>query len=102
MRTVGEIVEAVQERQAVDDDELRLALLCLYYDGQLGIDVDAETRSAPALRMRARESFERRFRMMKTAPDKYLGERWTPGTAANSEGRTMSKAILSAARKARP
>lgn len=94
MRTVNSIVGAVQEQQPVTEQELRLALLCLYYDGQMACQSDYEGVSESRLRMRAKENFARRFRMLKSEPDKYLGPRWTPGTPENAEGRELSKRIL--------
>lgn len=97
MRTVGEIVEAVQEQQPVTEAELRLALLCLFYDGQLACPSDFEGASELRLRMRAQESFSRRFRMLREPADLYLGARWTPGSEENTTARRASKAIASAA-----
>lgn len=93
MRTVSEIVDAVQEGAPATDQELRTALLCLFYDGSLATKPDFEDASELKLRTRARESFERRFRMMKSKPDKYLGPRWTPGTEENRQGRELSRKI---------
>lgn len=100
MRPVTEIVLAVQEQQPATDDELRLALLCLFYDGQMACPSDYEGKTQAHLEARARENFARRFRMLKADPTVYLGERWTPGTAENLEGRRASKAVLAAFEKA--
>ena len=51
IRTVGEIVEAVQRQEDVGNDELRLALLCLYYDGTMAARSDYERQSEVALRL---------------------------------------------------
>lgn len=99
MRTVGDIVGAVQEGQPATDEELRLALLCIFYDWQMATPSDYAGKSQLHLEMRARESFERRFRVLKAPPGVYLGPRWTPGTVENAEGRASSKAILAAFEK---
>lgn len=96
MRTVGEIVEAVQEREPATEEELRLALLCLYYDGGLATRHDGETAHVLLLRMTIKDSFERRFKMMRLEPSVYLGPNWTPGTPENDKQRKMSKGILRA------
>lgn len=94
MRTVEEIVEAVQEQQLVSEDELRLALLCLFYDGYMACPSDYAGRSELALRVQAKDNFQRRFRMLRTNPREYLGSRWTPGTPENRVNRAMSKRVL--------
>ena len=96
MRTVSEIVDAVQEQRPATEEELRLALLCLFYDGTMAAPHDYEDASELKLRMRAKENFERRFRMLRAEPGKYLGKRWTPGTAENAEGRALSQSVLKA------
>lgn len=102
MRTVSEIVEAVQTGQPATDEELRLALLCLFYHGQASAcPSDYATASAARLQMRAMENFELHFRMMRAEPDKYLGARWTPGTDENLKGRAQSEAILKAFERSR-
>lgn len=101
MRTVSEIVDAVQEQQPVTEDELRLALLCLHFHGQMASQSDFETASELKLRMRAKENFERRFRMMRADPTVFLGPRWTPGTPENAAGRAGSKRLLAAFEKSR-
>lgn len=101
MRTVIDIVEAVQEQQPVTEDELRLALLCLFYDGQADSLFMADITSAgdsigisePA-RALAKEHYSRRFRMLKAGPAAYLGPNWTPGTPENTRQRKTSKAIM--------
>jgi hypothetical protein len=102
MRSVNDIVGAVQEQQPATDEELRLALLCLYYDNQLATPHDFGSVPDATLRMRAKENFERRFRMMRAEPDKYLGDRYTPGTAENSAERDQLKRILAAFEKRKP
>lgn len=97
MRTTIDIIGAVQEQQPVTEHELKLALLCLYYDGALATTADFENASHLKLKLRAKESWERRFRMLKAEPDRYLGDRYTPGTEANATGRAASEAIYSAA-----
>jgi len=97
MRTVSEIVGAVQDQEHATEEELRLTLLCLFYHGQLHSAPDHEDADPMLLRARVGGEFEARFRLMKSRPDKYLGDRWTPGTKANTEGRRVSEAI---ARKA--
>lgn len=87
MRTVSEIVGAVQEQQPCSDRELRLALLCLYYTLNMSCTRPEESSMA-------RDNFERQFRMMKADPEIYLGENWTPGTKANTSQRELSKKIL--------
>lgn len=101
MRTVSEIVGAVQEQQSATDEELRLALLCLFYDGQMACPSDYEGKSRALLEARARGNFDRRFRMLKADPSVYLGERWTPGTPENLDGRILSKRVLEAFEKKR-
>jgi len=101
LRTVSEIVEAVQQQQPATEEELRMALLCLYYDNTMACDSDFEKASELKLRMRAKENFGRRFRMMKADPATYLGSRWTPGTQENAEGRAMSTKITDAFLKSR-
>lgn len=96
MRTVSDIVEAVQTQQPATDEELRLTLLCLYYNSILDAPSDFEGASELKLRLRAQEAFSRRFRVLKAEPDKYLGERYTPGTQANAEGRDLSEKVLAA------
>ena len=93
VRTVNEIVGAVQEGQPATDEELRLALLCLYYNGQLSARAPRENTSLTVYQMRESEAFEHRFNMLKSEPQKYLGERWTPGTKANGDGRKASFGI---------
>jgi hypothetical protein len=83
----------VQDGAPSDEHELRLALLCLFYDGNLATNADFEEASELKLRLRARESFERRFRMLRAEPGKYLGPRWTPGTEGNRQGRELSLKI---------
>jgi hypothetical protein len=100
-RSVGDIVEAVQEQGPVTEAELRLALLCLYYDLQMACPSDYAGKPQVQLEWRAKENFERRFRMLKAPPAIYLGPRWTPGTPENAQGRAGSKAILAAFEKSR-
>lgn len=99
MRTVREICIAVQDQQPVTEDELRLSLLCLMYDGQMANPRDFETASEMKLRMRARESYERRSRMMTADPSVYLGPNWTPGTPENKRQREIAFKVLAAATK---
>jgi len=101
VRTVSEIVEAVRKQEPATEEELRLALLALYYDNTMACRSDFESASELKLRMRAKENFERRFRMLKSEPDRYLGPRFTPGTKENTEGRAQSEAVLRAFEKAR-
>lgn len=101
MRTVSDIVGAVQESRPVTEEELRLCLLCLFYDWQMATPSDYAGKSQAQLEMRARESFERRFRVLKAPPDVYLGPRWAPGTPENTEGRALSKRVLAALEKQR-
>ena len=96
MRTVSEIIEAVQEQQPATEEELRLALLCCHYSLTLAQRYDFETASEMALRMGAKETFERNFRMMKSDPTVYLGANWTPGTSENKAQRDRSKRVLKA------
>lgn len=96
MRTVGEIVDACQEEQPATEQELRLALLSLYYVLQMSCPHDYEQAGELKLRMRAKENFERQFRMLKATPEVWLGERWTPGTDANAKGREQSKRVAAA------
>jgi hypothetical protein len=100
-RTVSEIVDAVQEQQPVTETELRLALLCLFYDGQMACPSDYEGASELKLRMRAKENFERRFHMLRSVPAVRLGPNWTPGTPENTAQREQSKRILAAFEKKR-
>ncbi|HEU4544314.1 MAG TPA: hypothetical protein VFR23_24500 [Jiangellaceae bacterium] len=98
---MNDIVGAVQEQEPATEEELRLALLCLYYDGQMSAPSDYESAGELRLRMRAKENFERRFRMLKADPSVYLGERWTPGTEENRAGRELSKRVLAKFEKSR-
>jgi hypothetical protein len=100
-RTVSEIVEAVQEQQPATEAELRLALLCLFYDGQMSCPHDYAGKTQVHLEMRAKENFERRFRMLRALPATYLGPNWTPGTPENTSQRESSKRILRAVEKKR-
>jgi hypothetical protein len=95
-RTICDIVDAVQEQQPVTEEELRLTLLCLFYDGQMSAPHDYETASDLKLRMRAKENFERRWRMLRAVPATYLGANWTPGSPENTAQREASKRILKA------
>lgn len=98
-RTVSEIVEAVQEQQPATDSELRLALLCLFYDGQMACPHDYAGKTQVHLELRAKENFERRFRMLRALPATYLGSNWTPGSPENTAQRANSKRILAAFEK---
>jgi hypothetical protein len=98
-RTVGDIVLACQEQQPVTELELRHALLCLYYDGQLAASSDFATASPLKLQMRAKENFERRFRMLRAAPAAYLGEGFKPGTEENSKRRELGKRLIASLQK---
>ena len=96
-----DIVEAVQEQQPVTEEELRLALLCVFYDSQADSRFMADLAGAgdvvgvPAPMMAiAKEHYARRFRMLKADPAVYLGPNWTPGTPENTRQRATSKAIL--------
>lgn len=101
MRTVSEIVEAAQEQQPATDEELRLALLCVYYALQLGTASSYETDSELILRARAKANFESMFHMMRTDPTVRLGRNWTPGTPENTAQRAQSKRILAGFEKRR-
>lgn len=101
MRRVVDIVEAVQEQQPVTEEELRLALLCVFYDGQADSRFMSDLASAgdavgvPATMMAiAKEHYARRFRMLRADQATYLGKNWTPGTPENTRQRAQSKAIL--------
>jgi hypothetical protein len=83
MRTIGEIVDAVQECQEASEEELRLTLVSLWY----------------AYRMSARNSIEQQWKLIRVTPEHYLGPRWIPGTPENLEGRRYSKAMLNAFEK---
>ena len=99
MRTVFEIVSAVQEQEDVTIDELRLALLCVFYDGAMASPGDFNEASELKLRLQAKENFERRFRMLKSDPAVYLGPNWTPGSPENKAQREASKRVLAAFQK---
>lgn len=92
-RTVGDIVGACQDGTPATDEELRLALLSLYY-GWSTHSMAPRAKEGTLLHLFQKEAFEARFRVMKAEPSKWLGERYTPGTAANNEGRRQSMAIL--------
>lgn len=94
-RTVGEIVEAIQEGLPVSEDELRLTLLCCYYGGQMSASSDYERAGEILLRTRAKDNFERWFRMLRAIPAQYLGPNWTPGTPENTAQRRLQ--VLAAA-----
>lgn len=96
MRTVGDIVEAVQEQQPVTDTELRYTLLCLNYALQLSCPSDFNHSPEFRLRQVAKANFERWFNLLRTEPAEYLGPNWTPGTPENQEQREQSKEILGA------
>jgi len=87
MRTIGQIIEAVEEQQPVTDEELRLAVVALWHKLQIEIGFEPETR-VPKL-----------WDFMRSEPGKYLGPRWTPGTVENTQGRAMSKKIMEIASK---
>lgn len=101
MRTVGDILEACQEQQPATEEELRLALLALYYCLHLSCPHDYEGKAPMLLELRAKDNFERKFRLMKAEPSKWLGARYTPGTKENREGRGVSKRILAGFERAR-
>lgn len=94
--TIGDIIEAVQEERPVDDVLLRSALLSLYYCLQLSCPSDYAGKPQVQLEWRAKENFERLFRILRAEPQMWLGERYTPGTEANKKGREQSKKILAA------
>jgi hypothetical protein len=100
-RTVNDIVGACQEQTPATEQELRLALLCLYY-GWSTHSMAPRAAEGSLLHLYQKEAFEARFRVMKAEPSKYLGERYTPGTEANQQGRKTSMAILAAATKGKP
>lgn len=93
MRPVGEIIWAVQEQEPVSVEELKLALLALYYTLQLSCPSDYETAKPFQLEWRAKENFERYFRLMKADPTVWLGPGWTPGSPENSSRRRVSKKL---------
>ncbi len=101
MRTVGAIVESVQEQQPATEEELRLALLAVFYHAQMACSSDYAGKPAVIAERRAKDNFERHFRLLRTEPDKYLGPRWTPGSPENAEGRAASKRVLAAFVKSR-
>ena len=100
-RTVSDIVGACQEQTPATEQELRLALLSLYY--AWSIHSSAPTaKEGSLLRVFQMEAFEARFRVMKAEPSKWLGARYTPGTPENVAGRAVSHVILeNALRKAK-
>ena len=101
-RTVGDIIEAVQEGQAVTDEEMRLTLLALYYSLVLASPSDHANKPLWWFQGLARDNFARRFSLMKQDPRRYLGERYTPGAEENKKGRAQSKRVLAAFEKRRP
>ena len=102
MRTVNEIVQAVQEQQPATEDELRLALLAVHYAFGIAVPMqDTSKIGEVLLRVRAADNVNLRFRVLKSAPDEYLGPNWTPGTPQNQRQRAQSKRILEAFEKQR-
>lgn len=93
MRSVNEIILAVQEQQPATEEELRLALLCIDYEMTISTETDWNEASPALLRSRASEQFSRRFRMGKADPKEWLGRRWLPGTEENRRAREVSMRI---------
>lgn len=102
MRTIGDIIEAVQEQQAVTDEELRLTLLSLYYFMAIHAPFrDFDKEPEMVLRMRLRDAMSDHFALMKLTPAERLGANWTPGTPENTAQRARSKRVLAAFEKHR-
>jgi hypothetical protein len=94
--TIGDIVDAAQEQRPLTEEQLRLALLAVFYHAQMACSSDYASKTQLHLEMRAKDNFERHFRLLKADPATWLGPRWTPGTQENAEGRTLSKRVLAA------
>jgi hypothetical protein len=99
-KTICDIVEAVQEGEPVDELELRKTLLSLFYCLQMSCPSDYADKTKLLLEWRAKDNFERYWRVLRTTPDTWLGDRWTPGTDENRKGRELSKKVLAGFEKA--
>ncbi len=106
MRTVNEIVIAVQEQQPATDQELRYALLAmnaLEYSACREIEslikgLESDKPAVQKFILQDAKGFqERRFNSQKLPLDVYLGPGNIPGTKENTERRKMAKAVLKAA-----
>jgi len=103
MRTINEVIIAVQEQQPCTDDELRLTLLAvsaMHQRAERYLYDLAEVILADELRRaRFKAAFqigekERTFQARKTPADKYLGPEHTPGTPENKRLVQMGKNLL--------
>ncbi|MBV9863313.1 MAG: hypothetical protein JO267_14330 [Alphaproteobacteria bacterium] len=105
MRSTAEIVGAVQECQPATDQELRYALMSLWYWAQMTASSLAEHSDLPSgdgkgyPAFAARRRYEEWFAGMKLPVDQRLGPRWTPGTRENREGRALSAKVMAAVEK---
>jgi hypothetical protein len=89
-KTICDIVEAVQDGEPVDELELRKTLLSLFYCLQMSCPSDYADQTKLQLEWRAKENFEQYWRVLRTTPDTWLGDRWAPGTE-NAPGKLPSE-----------
>ncbi len=88
MRTIGEIIEAVDECQPATEEELRLTVKSLCGALMLASCHREDCRE---------ERIKARWYLFRAEPDKWLGPRHTPGTPENKQERELAMRI---ARKA--
>lgn len=105
MRTINEIVIAVQENEKeISEEELRLCVVALqsivhFYRHDLIKLIEAirDGKKEGILKLNADfawKTIESMFNAGKTAPDKWLGEGNIPGTEENIKRRNLGKKIF--------
>lgn len=102
MRSILEVIVAVQEQQPATEEELRLTVVALsamlHLVERSGREVAEAVRDGkPSAKMRADfflRDHEIRFKSRKMTPADYLGPDHTPGEPENERLRKMAKAVF--------
>lgn len=104
MRSINEIVIAVQECEPVTEEELRLAVAALGYMETMDqktihefAELVAENKHKSSIQLKAQFLLQERghrFKSMKMPVDQYLGAANIPGTIENKARRKMMKNIF--------